>query len=393
MKLPIISYIYSIPYLFVFALLVLLALLQQDIITNRYSKNNLTVVAFVIVLLFMGLRGYVYSDWIAYYEFFHEIPYPEDLFQIDDFVSYFGYEIGFLVTTSFLKSIIDDYNVYIFIWTLIDLLILTHFFKHSTKYPVWCIAVFFAINGIMMEFNLIRNIKSIVLFMFSLKYVQNGQPVKYFIVNSIGFLFHSSALLFFPLYFILRRDYGKKLILILFILSNIIYFLQIPLSRTLVLVLSSLIGGRLHGLAEFYSEMITSYGFSVAYFERIITFFIIYFNYDVLKQDNKDNIVYINLYVLYFVTFSICWDFSLIIERVAGMLIIAYWLVFPKLLEVTKKRYSMISLIFYIVMICSLKLVLNNNNIMARYDNLIFGIQSVSERESIQRTYIDYLIN
>ncbi len=75
---------------------------------------------------------------------------------------------------------------------------------------------FFAMNGI-------RQAIAISLFYYSLIYLKQKNVKKYFIANLIGFLFHSSAIIFFPLYFFLDKKIKKKYLLlfsILFILTS-----------------------------------------------------------------------------------------------------------------------------------------------------------------------------
>ena len=78
---------------------------------------------------------------------------------------------------------------------------------------------FFSLNGI-------RQSIAISIFYYSLKYIENKRFDKYLLCNIIGCLFHNSAIIFIPLYFILSKEYKtyKKIIVIVmcFIFSSLI---------------------------------------------------------------------------------------------------------------------------------------------------------------------------
>ena len=69
---------------------------------------------------------------------------------------------------------------------------------------------FFSMNGV-------RQSVAMMLFYYSFRYIKEHNLKMYLVLNGIGFLFHSSAVLFIPLYFVLHRKYKfkTKLILIL----------------------------------------------------------------------------------------------------------------------------------------------------------------------------------
>ena len=55
--------------------------------------------------------------------------------------------------------------------------------------------------------NGVRQSVAIMMFYYSFRYIKEQNLKKYLILNGIGCLFHSSAILFIPLYFVLNRRF------------------------------------------------------------------------------------------------------------------------------------------------------------------------------------------
>ena len=74
---------------------------------------------------------------------------------------------------------------------------------------------------------------------------------------------------------------------------------------------------------------------------------------------------------------------NIVSARGSILFILGYWFVIPLIVENISIKRNLILFYAYIFFICSYKVVLNNNNIMARYDNLLFGIESVEKRTDV----------
>lgn len=376
----VISNIYSLPYYIIFIALFCLAIVVNS--KSFKQKKKETYLSFILLVVFIGLRGYVYSDWISYLAFFKEVPLLFDL-QFCDLTERFIFEPGFIVYTSCIKSICNNFHFFIFLSSLIDLWILLYAFEKYLKNPLLGFAMFFAINGLSMEFNLLRNMKSIMLFLISLRFIQEKSFFKYLICNSIGFFFHQTSLIYIPLYFVLGKNWSRKFIILLFVFANLIYLFQIPICQPIILKIVELVGGDImirKAISYFTSNV--EYGFSIAYIERVIIFLIVLSFYSRITI-RKTNLLFVNIFVLYFLMYSLCWDMNIVSARGSILFILGYWFVIPLIVENISIKRNLILFYAYIFFICSYKVVLNNNNIMARYDNLLFGIESVEKRTDV----------
>ena len=196
----------AIPYLIVATILLLLYLCERQRI-KLLSPPSAGWIAFVVMLLFVGLRGHLYSDFINYYPFYNALPDIGHL-NIGTFKRYL-FEPGFIVYSSLIKSIGVDYFGWVAISTLIDLAVYRCIFRRYTDSVILPFLFFMAYNGLTIEFNLYRNAKAMDLFLLSLPHLEKRRIGRYMILNLLGTTFHLSSVVYLPLYFLLNRRLGK----------------------------------------------------------------------------------------------------------------------------------------------------------------------------------------
>jgi hypothetical protein len=271
-------------------------------------------------LFFFGLRGLLLTDWMVYYPFFEKVPTIwdgglvsafnmdfADEYTTDVSIERTGMERGFIYFTLLFKSLVPNYYAWIFFNSLIDVCLLDIFIRRYSKYYVLGFIFFFVFEGIVIEVNLIRNIKAILLFLISIKYLQERRILPYMLLNILGFFFHSSAIIYLPLYFFLHKEWSKKVIWSLFVGGILLLLCRVEYLEPVLRTAGDLIGGRISLMVNLYLESDLysgSYGlFHFGYLERVVSFFLFMLNYDQLKEQNRDNIVFLNSYVIYFVIY------------------------------------------------------------------------------------------
>jgi hypothetical protein len=150
-----------------------------------------------------------------------------------------------------------------------------------------------------------RNAKSILLFMVSLQYVKNRRIIPYMFLNGCGILFHMSAVLYLPFYFLSYKNFSKMTLLFVFLLGNIIFLLKIDFIKPIALFIANMVGGHFAGYVNLYfsNSAYIHYGVSLGYLERTMTFLLIIIFYKKLAA-YKINMVIINAYILYFICFT-----------------------------------------------------------------------------------------
>ena len=84
---------------------------------------------------------------------------------------------------------------------------------------------------------------------------------------------------------------------------------------------------------------------------------------------------------------------NIVSSRGSMLFILGYWFLIPLIVENIHIKRNLVLFYTYMFIICSYKIVLNNNNIMAKYDNLLFGIESLEKRTDILNKNLHNLID
>lgn len=401
---PVFSYGYSAPYLLFLLYLVVLMFFEFRRLNFEKDINHVRWGVIGGFLIFFGFRGFVFTDWTVYYPLFEKIPTIWDggiLNVLDPEISQgyvtdastgkAGIEIGFLYFTMVFKSIIPDYHAWLFFNSLLDVLLLDFIFKKYSKYYVLSFILFFAFGGLIIECNLMRNVKAILLFLISLKYLEERRIIPYMLINGLGFLFHTSAIFYIPLYFILHKKWPNWLLWTIFILGNLIFLLHISFLKPIMVGIGDMIGGRLgvqirlYFVLDLYNKAV-SIGYE--YLEQIITFALLILFKKKMLEDDKRNVLFINAYFIYFIIYLFGGEIIVIIERLTLLVIFSYWFIYPAILHTLKDTVNKWIMVIALVGYCGMKLILMNCNVFSRYDNLLFGIETYESRN--QKIYNDF---
>lgn len=391
------SITYSIPYLVFGLYLFVLMLLEFRQLKQEKDIRFIRLGVIIGFILFFGLRGFVFSDWNIYYTLFEKMPTIWDggLFSVfnQDFTDYFtadaatgkaGMEKGFIYFTLFFKSIIPNYHAFVLFNVVIDVILLNLFIKRYSSYYALSFLLFITFGGLIIECDLIRNIKAILLFLVSIKYLQERRIMPYMLLNLAGILFHSSAIVFLPLYFFLHKECPIWLMWVIFILGNIIMLLKISYVQPILLSIGDMIGGRLAVQVRVYfvlEEYNSAYGISIGYIERVLTFLALILTQKKLVQQSAHNIIFINTYILYFFVFFFLSEISIAVERLTLLFIFSYWILYPNLLALVKYVANKSIVLMAIVTFSILKITLLTQDILTKYDNILFGIESYEVRK------------
>lgn len=361
----------SIPYL-VFTYAYIFLFLGECINIRINSRYRILIMGMSLFTFFICLRGCIFVDWVIYRQVYIQTPKLSD-FDIQRLEG--GFELGYSFFSSLIKTFTDNYFVFQFLNSVIDLLLLTIFIRYyfDNRYYLLAFVFYFITTGFLIEFNLFRNAKSILLFMVSLRYIESKKCVKYYALNLLGLLFHSSALIFFPLYFILGRNFKKNTINILVLIGFLFFIFHIPFSKILLkFCLLPLKGLRLYYIANFYldsSVFNTVRLMSFGTLEKIFTFIFLQ-HYKTKINNKKVNIIY-NIFYIYIICFFYCSDFQIIFDRVGTLFSLFYVILYPEIYRVITKKKKQVFLVI-LFLYCFIKIIsLFNSPLIATYNSAL----------------------
>ncbi|MDR2283078.1 MAG: EpsG family protein [Sphingobacterium sp.] len=379
---------YGVPYVVVLLILFLCSILEQKKIKGFNDHKKLKDFSFLLVLIFLGLRGFVASDWISYYQFFSDVPPILD--NINSYLKIAGFEIGFVVLSSLIKTVYDNYFFYQFVNVLIDLLLLRILLnRYCRSYFVFGLAVYFAFCS-EIEINMLRNVKAIMLFLISIQYIKQRNGLKFYAINILGLMFHYSAIFYFPLYFFIHKDL-KKLYFVITVIGLLVYFSQIKYIGAITEVIGNALGGAFKAKNDVYLTSEES-GITLGVLYTIIPLFLTFKYYDRIVSYSSNNLIFVNL--LFFYCFSTLFFSEILVFRGRFSALFAFSLsvILPLFYLIQKSDIHRKIFVNILLIIMVSKIALTNTPILNRYDNLIFGVSSYSERMIIIDAYYRELL-
>lgn len=376
--LPIYSFSYSVPYIAIAIILLFYGVKDINNINKSFRREYLFLI--ILLLLFLGLRGFVYTDFVSYYPFFDDLLFIDGLSSnIEDFESF---EPGFILYSTIIKTLYPSYHFWVFCNTIIDLIVLYYVFKKYSPSIILSFAFFIAFQGLTIEFNLYRNSKSIMLFLLSIEYLKNRDVIPYMLLNILGCTFHISSIIYLPLYFILYRDIPKKIVYSLVIIANLMFFLKISIIESFISFVSNLnipILTTLYKLS-YHSDFASSYEFSLSDFERLFTFLLFTVFYDKLVVKNEVNKIIYNCYLLFYIFNLVFYEVVVFQQRFPVLFVFSYWFLYPSILAMNFKYRKCLKIVS--VMLVLYKVYSLNTYYLSSYDNLLWGIKDFETRYS-----------
>jgi hypothetical protein len=297
-----------------------------------------------------------------------------------------GIEPGFVLYASFCKIFFSEYLPFQALSSIVDIVVLYYFFKYYIPNNIIMGFAAFYVWGLYMEMDLLRNVKAIMLFLMSIKYLQNKKIVPYVLLNSAGTLFHISSLFYIPVCFIINFKYSRTVIFLAWIIGNIIficrikwiagilYFMEVilPIPRILFLI-------QKYKIHDIYSSF---YGISPGYIERQLTFLLVFFLQNKLTISNKDNRIFINMAYLYSFIYLYLSEMFVLVARIPQLFLCSYWILYPGIYKVLKKEKKYLFLCLFLLY-GIMRIVYNNAMPERRYENFLFPHDSSVQRRDI----------
>jgi hypothetical protein len=185
----------------------------------------------------------------------------------------------------------------------------------------------------------------------------------------------------------LNKRYSKKIIVVLFLLGNIVYIFSIKWLQEIIIYLSSFfisdsrLSLTIQGYisSEFYT---TAYGFTIGYFERTMSFFVIFIFYDKLIIKSKSNLIFINIAFIYWFIYLYFSEMYIFLQRFPPLFVFSYWVLYPQIYNILSKKKKYLFLMLLIVY-GGLRM-LGYNKIDSMYENFLFEHNTYNQRKVME---------
>lgn len=264
-------------------------------------------------------------------------------------------EIGYKILMSLSYKIFGNHFYLFFaLCSALTIIPIYCFIKKKSKYPCESLFYFVTLGFYVMTFNMVRQAIAIALALWALKFLFDRKCLKYIATIIIASLFHMTALIMIPIYWIARIKFSTKKLIILMIILAFAGTLFNPIFNYITSIIPQ------YNMYSNYSGTDVGIGTYIINIIYLVLIFLVILNNKRICEAEKDYNIIVNI-----VTFSTFF----IIASLRGALfarLIYYWfipivMILPELIRSIKKteRNSLQTLVilafsaFYIMHIYS----------------------------------------
>lgn len=211
-------------YLLLLIIISITYLLTNYLIKNENKKTIFLSVAFIEMLLFLGLRdtsvGIDLKNYIPFFNLFKDSGW--------DIVLRIKLEKGYIIYNK-LIGLVGGENLFLFITALVSLFgVYFSILKYSKNYFLSTF-IFITMHFYIFLFSGLRQAIAYSIIWISLKYIKERKLLKFLTLVLIATTFHKTAIIFLPVYFLSNKKLTHKylIIFLIVILMTFIFKLQI----------------------------------------------------------------------------------------------------------------------------------------------------------------------
>lgn len=217
--------------IFLYVVFYLFALYAEGL-QSRYKRYWLMAICLVLAFL-AGTRDYSWNDTMIYVDSFQL--YTPTLAELTQFSQPYGYaEMGFYYIGVIVKTFTSNVVVYFLVVALLSFFFLYKAFDKYCIYPVLGVCAYISRFYLARNFMQIRAGLSYAIILMAVQYITKRDWKRYFAWVFVAYLFHHSAIIAVPLYFLCMIDIKKKHIVIGTVIAFIIAGFYSNVVRSLV---------------------------------------------------------------------------------------------------------------------------------------------------------------
>lgn len=201
---------------------------------GKFNSNFFLFFSFLVLFIVSGLRYNVGTDYVLYNKM--QIPIILDLKE-PDYWQVTNYEIGFQYLVKLANTLFNNTILFFVIVAVIFIFFMYKFIKENSLSTGISVYIFITSYFYNFSFNVMRQALATSIFIYSIKYIEQKNFKKYFILICFATLFHWASLIYIPLYFLLEKKWNNTVQMFLIFISlifqnvirNILLFVSLKL--------------------------------------------------------------------------------------------------------------------------------------------------------------------
>jgi hypothetical protein len=232
---------------------------------NKQSENKgfFIFICFLLLVVMSSLRYRVGGDSLSYEDYYEGMPELYNYIEYLDF-NPLAYQPLWLLLVACCRSVSNEFYFFQIVHAIIFNLALYLFIKRYTSYIFsMLLLIFFSLMYFYYSFEIQRETLAMSVFLLNIDNLEKNRWFRYYLLATISFMFHISAVFLFLLPFFKKVELTKKMIFILFIFAAVLFFLK---GFIFSIIAPFLILEAMKDKAEVYSEMTFSVVGFLAFF-------------------------------------------------------------------------------------------------------------------------------
>ena len=193
--------------IFLYIVFYLFALFAEGL-QPRFKRYWLMAICIVLAFL-AGTRDFSWDDTIIYVDAFQT--YTPTLSELTQFSQPYGYsEMGFYYIGVIVKSFTSNVTIYFLVVALLSFFFLYKAFDKYCLYPILGVCAYISRFYLTRNFMQIRAGLSYAIILMAVQYITTKDWKRYFAWVFVAYLFHHSAIIAVPVYFLCMVNIKKK---------------------------------------------------------------------------------------------------------------------------------------------------------------------------------------
>lgn len=269
--------------------------------TSRPRLSLYHYAALLIIAFIVGFRYDVGTDWEGYKLIYKYISYGLQPYSVGYNMPTFAVEWGYFLINKAIANIGGNSEI---MFSIVALISWYFVFKSSPLIILPLVLYFLFVDEIFFwSMNGTRQFVALGIFLYSIQFIINRNLLKYILVLGLAALFHLTALILIPLYFVpFQKLYNQKYWFVAFIISLFLadfQFFVLGIENVFITIANyipilSIYLGFFERGQYVAQELNVGLGY---YFKLLIFFFILFFSKDVVKKYPQTKIYFVLFFI------------------------------------------------------------------------------------------------
>jgi hypothetical protein len=266
--------------------LILLSFITEAKLSKELSALT-TFCVFIVLVIFVGLRGDIEGDYASYKDIFQQSFRP--------YSATAAIEPGYYYLNHAIILLRWPFQVLVFLMAVFSLAPKMYFFNKYSPNLAFSVLIYYCNTFFIFDFIQIRQAVTIGVFMCCLPFIYERRFWPFFLCMLLAAFIHVSTLLLIPVYFLLDRTYSKKFLYAVIAVCGIITVLQIKVPLIDFILSFVSLPGFTEGKANIY---LASTDFSIVSYKQLFLGVLFVFIRDKFEPNNKMINALVNVFVV-----------------------------------------------------------------------------------------------